>query len=866
MASLFRRLRARLRNTGFDDDLREELRIHEEMKREELEAGGLAPDEARSAARRALGNTALMRENSRRVWIAPWLESVAQDARYAVSSLARQPLHTFTALAILVLAIGLGTTLFTLFKGAVLAQWPARDPDRIVRITARADGRPVGPSVAEYQLYAEQAGTLSDVAVYVTGAGNRLETRGRATAYAPSAYISSTFFPMMQAGLQLGSGLIHEDDLPGRRPVALISHYLWRSHFNEDPSVVGLPVTIDGKPFTIVGVVEPRIDGLGRQIDLWLPLSAIATVGPVMSAGIEAAKAPNCCINTVARLADGVSREHARLELQMLHERFTSATKQKTGTVALYGTSNLGGPTGADFGVIGAVVAAVGLVVLLACANVGNLQLARGMARRREIATRVAIGASRGRVVRQLVVEGLVLAGAAGAVSIAAAAVLWPVVMAALGPDVPPAIARRYAVDWQVVAFTATVCGLACLGFALAPALHATRGTIPLSAMDRGGTRRARFALRSGLLATQIAACTVLLLGAGLVTRAIMHVMAFDPGFDMAGITRVSVLQPHGTSSEAQREFKGSLIALLEQEGVEPVAASEMSPVTDFPFSIRIALPGEQPSQYREVLRRSVSSRYFDALRIPLVSGRMFTSTVVGEIVVNEAFARMYFGGENPVGRTVREIDNKGAVTRAHTVVGMVRDAYVAGLERIDPIVFRPTTSGTLLTAGGAATVERIRALATGLDAAVRVRAWPLTDDLSEELQETRVGAAVAWAIGLLGLLLASVGVLGVFAYAVEERRREIGVRLALGASGAQIVRALVGTSGRAMLAGLGLGLLLSLACGPVLGSYLYGLSPLDPIAYGGVMLLLAATGAIATVVPARRACRVDPAVTLREE
>jgi len=872
MPGLLHRLRTRFRNRRFDEDLRDELRFHEEMKRKELEASGIPADEARAAARRALGNATLMRENARRVWIAPWLESVWQDARYAVRSLARQPLHTITALSVLVLAIGLGTTLFTLFKGAVLTPWPARDPGRVVRITATAEGRPVGPSVAEYQLYAEQARTLSEVAVYVTGGGNRLEAPGRGTAYSPSAYVSSTFFPVLRARLQAGGGFIAEDDLPGRRPAAIISHYLWRSHFKEDPATIGLPVTINGKPFTIIGVVEPRIDGLGRQIDLWLPLSAIAVVGPVMSAGIEAAKAANCCINTVARLADGESRERARLELQMLHERFTTATKQKSGTVALYGTSNLAGPTGADFGVIGAVAAAVTLVILLACANVGNLQLARGLARRREIATRMAIGASRGRVVRQLVVEGVVLAFSAGAASILAAWTLTPFVMRALAGDVPPeiafppAMAWRYAPDSKVVALTAAICGLACLGFALAPAFHATRTRIPLSAMDRGGTRTARFALRGGLLATQIAACTVLLLGAGLVTRAIGHAMAFDPGFDMARISRVSVVQPHGTPAAATREFRRRLIELLERESPEPVAASETSPVTDFPFLIRVVLPGEQPSQYREVLRRSVSSRYFDVLGLPLASGRMFASTAAGEVVVNEAFVRAYFDGQDPVGRTIREIDRKGTVARGHTVVGVVRDAYVTGLERIEPVVFRPATSGALLTAGGAATVERIRALATGLDASARVRAWPLTDDVREELEKTRVGAAVAWAIGLLGLLLASVGVLGVFAYAVEERRREIGVRLALGAGRSHIVRMLVSTSGRGMVAGLALGLLLSLACGPVLGSYLYGLHPLDPLAYAGVLALLAATAAMATFVPARRACRVDPAITLREE
>jgi ABC-type lipoprotein release transport system permease subunit len=244
----------------------------------------------------------------------------------------------------------------------------------------------------------------------------------------------------------------------------------------------------------------------------------------------------------------------------------------------------------------------------------------------------------------------------------------------------------------------------------------------------------------------------------------------------------------------------------------------------------------------------------------------MFTSESQGEIVVNEAFVRAFWRGEDPLGKAIRHIDEKGAVAATHTIVGVVRDAYLAGLEEIPPMVFRPTTSGTLITTGGARTKDRIRALAKGLNSHAAVRSWPLSDEIEEYLEESRYGARVAWGIGLLGLVLASVGVLGVFAYSVEERRREIGVRRALGATHADVVRTLVATSGRGMLIGLVAGVLLSTACGPLLRSYLFGLHPLDPIAYGGVLALLGVTAALATLVPARRAIRVDPAVTLRED
>jgi putative ABC transport system permease protein len=866
MPGLLNRLRARLRNRRFNDDLAEELRLHEEMKREEFEASGLTSDGARASARRALGNVTLMRENSRHVWIAPWLESIWQDLRYGVRMLLRQPLHSLTAIAVLVLAMGMSTSLFTLLKATTFAPWPAREADRVVRVWAKAGREDIGPSVEEYRFIKAHARTLSGVAVYFAGGSNaRIQAAGRAETYPFVQLVSSEFLDLVRARIQKGAGLLPEDDLPGlRRPVVLISDRLWRNYLEADPDVIGRTLTVDRTTFTIVGVVEPRFDGLDRPVDVWMPLSAGPALGMVTSAGLDGTAAANCCIGMVARVADGIALDQARQELQILHDRFTAAGNRKAGTVAVFGTAVADMPGRNDLDVLPMIVAALALILVLSCANVGNLQLARGIARRRELATRTAIGASRARVVRQLLVEGLLLAGIAGSIAIGVAAVGPAAYLRANAPL--PELARDGSmIDWQVITFTAAICTLACLLFALAPALQATRRTIPLGSLDRGSTRRSRFQLRGAFLAVQVAVCTVLLIGAGLVTRAIAHAMTFDPGFQVEGVRRVSV-SLHDVPAAQRRSFDRELLASLERDLDEPVAVANHGPFTDFPFTMGVALPGEAPKDHRRVARRYASSRYFEVLGIPLVSGRTFTSGATDEIVVNEAFARAFWRGELPLGQPVRHIDDKGAVAGTLTIVGVVRDAYLAGLEEIPPMVFRPTTSGTLITAGGSATIERIRATAHGLNPHATVRVWPLSEDVREYLEQSRFGATVAWAISLLGLLLASVGVLGVFAYAVEERRREIGIRLALGAARRQIVAALVITTGRGMLLGLAAGLLLSLACGPVLRAYLYGLHPLDPIAYGGVMLLLAVTGALATLVPARRACRVDPAVTLRED
>jgi predicted permease len=870
-----RRLLARIRNRRFDEDLAEELRFHEEMKRRTLEAAGARPEDASWQARRALGNVTLMREASRGVWIAPWLESIAQDVRYGVRTLVRQPTHTITAGLALVLAIGLNTSLFTVFKGLALDPWPARAPGRLVLVSARNESRTVGPSVDEYRFMREHARSFSGLVAYTwPGNGARLRAPGRPEEYFHPVWASANFFDVLGIRMQLGSGFIPEDDLPGnRRAPLVISSAMWRGYFGADAAIVGQPAYVSGKPFTVVGVLEEDFYGIGRPVDFWMPLSAISSADSHRIAWEPSPKSAVCCIGMAGRLAPGVRVSQAREELQLLHERFstsmspapTGSGRNSTGRVDIYGTAPISGPGAARFELLALFGAAVLLILVLACANVGNVQLARGLARRREIATRLSIGASRRRVVRQLLTEGLVLACAAGALGIAIAAVLPSLLFRLLDEEIPGYMIDP---DWQVVLFTLVICVFACVVFGLLPAFHATRVAIPMGAMDRASTKPSRFHLRSVLLGTQIAVSTVLLVGAALATRAVVHALAFDPGFDADGIHIVATSLPtEGFTAKQRQAFSGQLLGELERSTTDPIALATFAPFNSAPYVMSMMLPGERPADSRSVRLRPVSSRYFELLGIPLTRGRMFDSQAPNEAVVNESFARTYWHGADPLGQTVHDISSRTlAIVRSYTVVGVVRDAYLTGLDRIEPVIFPPGTSGSFLTRGGPAAVERIRAAALGLNAAASVTSRPLTDELGRYLEESRIGAAFAWALGLLGLTLAAVGVFGVFAYAVEERRREIGVRLALGAAGRQIIRMLVSTSGRAMAIGFAAGLLLSLACGPVLRRYLFGLSPLDPQAYGLVGALLLGAALVATFIPARRACRVDPAVTLREE
>lgn len=400
MPNRLQRLRSRLRNRNFDADLAEELRFHEEMKREELRAAGVADADARAEARRALGNATLVREDARRVWIASWLDSTAQDVRYAVRTLRRQPLHTLTAIAVLALAIGLNTSLFAAFRAVALEPWPVRDPGSVVRVSVRANGRRIAPSVDEYRFMRQHVTSLSGLAAhtppdYVA----RLHAPGRVDAMLLVAWTSANFFDVLRVRFRLGAGFIDVDDEPGnRRAPMVLSDSAWRSHFASDPAVIGLPVSVRlpgsvvETPFTVVGVLESRFYGIGRPVDLWMPLSAVQPGAAGIGIGWAAPNSANCCVHMVGRVAGGRSQRQSLQELQLLHERFSTDARRDSGRVQVSGTSDSSRHGLQPYVLFAAFGTAVVLVLVLASANVGNLQLARVRARRREIATRLALG------------------------------------------------------------------------------------------------------------------------------------------------------------------------------------------------------------------------------------------------------------------------------------------------------------------------------------------------------------------------------------------------------------------------------------------------------------------------------------------
>jgi predicted permease len=505
---------------------------------------------------------------------------------------------------------------------------------------------------------------------------------------------------------------------------------------------------------------------------------------------------------------------------------------------------------------------AVTLVLLLACANVGNLLLARAAARHREIGVRLSLGGSRARVVRQLLVESSLLAGASAALGLAIAYLAPPYLLARLGTD----LVFHVKPDLRVLAYTIAIAAVACLAFGLAPALHGTRGQIAAAMKSEVRLGLPRLPLRSVLLGVQVAISVLLLGGAGMLVRGLERTARLDPGFDVGRVSLVSIGLPSSQyGGERSRILTVQLVAQLDRAPGLPLCGfSSDAPLGNSRTSTAFQLSAGMPAQ--RILFHEVSGGYFEALGVPILAGRNFEPGDDGRqvAVFNQAAARRYWPGENPVGKTIVSND------RTRTIVGIARDAHTTDLGSIEPTMYFPISGHGVPTivvrdpAPGA--VDRIAAIVKQLEPRAELKAEPLSANFRQQIQPSIYGAAVAGFLGVLALLMASVGMAGVFAYAVSQRTREIGVRMALGARPKQVVWLVLASSLRALVVGTLAGLVGAAGMSSLLVHAMPGVTPSDPMAYAGVLAILAAAVALASVVPARRATRVDPVRALRWE
>jgi macrolide transport system ATP-binding/permease protein len=857
MNRTLRRLRYWRNHGRMDAELAEEMEFHRAM----LAKDGRAPA--------VMGNTTLAIEAARGVWIWPWLESLWQDVAYAVRTLRRQPGFTITALLALGSAIGLNTSLFTIFNAVALRPWPVHDPSRVVNVQRFLPEGGGGFGIAQYRYLAQHSQAFSGLVAMRNGESVKIDDQARQL-----TYVSGNYFRALGVDMERGRGFLEDEDRVGApQAVTVISHDLWQNRFGGDPLIVGRGIRLDGIPFTVVGVTPSDFTGTNPlRNDLWTPLSARMLLRPNDPSVQGWLTSSNfCCTPIAGRLAPGVTRTRAQAELTILLGQFQTANRIEGAqpAVVLSGTAWMDSQRKKRqvIPLMLALFLAVTLVLLLACANVGNLLLARAGARRREIAVRLSLGGGRFRIVRQLLVESILLALMASGLGFAAALVVPVAVMHRIAADQ----AFHAAPDLNVLAYTIAITVLSCLAFGLAPALHGVREGISaaLKAGADSAIAQARLPLRSVLLAVQVAISVVLLANAGLLVQGMRRAQAIDPGFDVRNITQLSIDLPASEYTGPRTEvLTRDLLTQLERSRDLPALGLALNP----PLSNATYRTSFQPSRRQGaptliIYSNDVSGGYLDAVGMRLLAGRNFVpeDSARNVMMINEAAARRWWPGESPLGKGV--LANGGM----RQIVGIVSDTYTNDLTSIEAVIYFPITGHwgapfILIHDRSAASVDRVAGLVKQIEPRAQIRAEPLADNFHRKLQPSIYGSQLAGFLGLLALAIASVGMSGVFAYVVGQRTREIGVRMALGARPWQIVRLVLGSSGRALACGLGCGIVCAAGVSALLAHALPGVQPLDPLAYSTVVLLLSAAVALASAVPARRATKVDPVRALRWE
>ncbi len=867
--SLLRRLQRLFRLGGVESELAEEMEFHRAMKTRELVERGLPESEAAGVVAREMGNMTTAREDARGVWLPPWMEGLWRDSEYALRSLRKQPGFAVVAIGTLAAAIGLNTSVFTVFGAVALRPWAVREPGRVVNVYALGSHVPVGGnsamgfSIAEARFLDAASQTFEGLFAmrHWTVALGPTETSAQPSS---AILVTANYFRVLGIEFERGRGFLADEDKAGTpQAVVVLSYTSWQNRFGGDSEIIGRTAHLDGVPFTVVGVASRDFTGTETlRTDLWAPLSASKLLRPLDSSiGDMLEKADYCCSSVAGRIRKGVPQAQAGAELEVLSHRFSAEHSREANGVLLTSTAMFSRPgrKGDTTAAFALMFAAVFLILLLACANVGNLLIARSAARRREIATRLSIGASRSRIVRQLLTESMVMGAVAGLAGLAIAYVLPPFVMAR-AMDEPANF--RLEPDRAVLAFSLGLSVLASVLFGLAPALHATR--VSVTALLKEQAPGSRLRLRSLLLGTQIALSVVLLVAAGLMMRGVRNAANRDPGFSVGNIDVISFELPANSYNTARiRALLAGLSEAMQQTpSLHPYGLARSAPFANSHWFTGIRMRAE--TNDRMVETQEVGAEYFSLLGIPLVCGRGFSPSDRGVILINETAARSLLGGLNACGKTVT-VRNE-----VRQIVGVVKDTYSVKIDAITPLMYEPISGmdmpRLLVRQAGSAGFQAATAIAKRLDPRIQVRGEHLSAQFARHLGPARTASALAAMLGLLALMLASVGMFGVFAYVVRQRTQEIGIRMALGAKPGQILKLILGASSRSVLGGLAVGIVLSGVVSRLIERLLYGVSGFDPISYLSVCLILGAAALAATWVPARRAVRVEPLQALRYE
>jgi putative ABC transport system permease protein len=869
-----------------------ELRFHLEQQVADYVAGGMTLEEARRRARLEFGGLEQMKEECRDVGAARFVETLIQDLRYGLRQLRRSPGFTATAIAALALGIGTTTAIFSVISTVLLQPLPYPHPNRIVRLAVRSpQGKGYVLSIPLFMAISQAKRTLQDFALYETGLGINLTGGGRPQ-QVQGIQPTANYFKVFGAPFAVGRPFTSEDDRPHGPHVAVISYGLWRSRFGSNPGIVGRAIKLGGRPYVITGVLGHAFQP-GVPADIWIPLQFDPNsrdIGQIWAGA--------------ALLKPGESLAAANAELKLAVPAFKREFPRALSPKASFAAVPLrevvvGNVRPALLILLGAVC----FVLLIACANVANLLLARATLRKREIAIRAAVGAGHGRIIRQLLTESVLLSIAGGAVGLVLGFVGVRALLAINPGNIPRIGARGSAValDWRVLLFTIGIGIVTGILFGLFPALNASRTDLHATLKESGA--RAGIGLRlnksrSALVIMETALALVLLAGAALLIRTFVAMRSVDPGFDPHHVLtmEMSLTEPRFEKTagvtqmvrEAQQRVGGV-------PGVVAVSASIAFPLVgqpNFPFNIiGRPLTGKNPWTGAADWD-SVSPEFFKVFRIPLLRGRMFTdrddASVPQVVIIDEAMARKYWPENNPLGKQI--LIGKGVGPELNNeppreIVGVVGDVRDNGVNRNPPpIMYVPeaqVTDGlTALDNRLAPILWSVRSkvppflLSTSIRKQLRIASGGLPvahirsmDQLMvESTARTSFNMALLTIFAGVALLLAAIGIYGLVAYSVEQRTQEIGIRMALGASPRGVRNMVVRQGMRLVLIGVGTGVVAALGLTRLLASMLYGVRPWDPLVFISVAVLLSLIALLATYLPARRASQVDPIVALRYE
>jgi macrolide transport system ATP-binding/permease protein len=899
---IIERLAALALEPAREAEIVEELSQHLEDRYAESLANGATPEEAWRAALTELSDGESLARELRRVekQVAPELTALGtnrrknmiagfwQDLRFGVRMLGKRP--GFTAVVALTLALGIGanTAIFSFFNFLV-RPLPVKDPGAIVRLEYRAanrwgEGR---YSFPDYVHFRDHAKSYTDL-IALDGDGFLLDSQSQEPQRIFAMFISDNFFSALGASLSLGRSFTAEErSAPSQYRVVVLSYYFWQRHFAGDPQVVGRTLRFHDQSFTVIGVTARDFIGLRSEApDVWLPLLMYEAMTQEWSRaykkGDRVGAHDNRWLNVYGRLKPGVTLEQARAEADMLMNQLVSAYPEIDPKDRARVDSAAPALDSDDRRLWGLALGATLVVLLIACSNVANLLLARAAGRQKEIGMRLCLGASRGRLIRQLLTESLLLAGLGG---IAGLLLAWW----SAGPLATELLRTLGEGDWivldltpdrRVLGFTSLLSLLSGVTFGLAPALRATRADLVAIIKDEGAAfsqRMTRSWLRSGLVVTQVSLCMVLLVAAGLLLHGLIRATTIDRGFETKKVLAVELgYDPRGHDNARQQKREQELAERLETlPGMQSVSRTTGLGTT------RIIVPGEGSDTGRTMSASCyrVTPKYFETLDIPILRGRGFTEAEMRAgselIVVSETTARNLWPSVEPLGKLVKQ-------SKANfQVIGVARDAQNDQPGEIPPILYyaplRPNDRDVGRDEPNVlARTDRdlnemkaaVRAAAQALDPAIKLKVDSLEFFLDGmiEVRQARAASELAILFGLLALLLASTGLYSVMAYTVSHRTREIGIRMALGAQAGDVLTLVLRQGVKLVLLGVALGTVAALAVTRVVESLLFGLSATDPTPYAGVALLLTLVAMLACWLPARRATKVDPLVAIRRE